>query len=89
MCLLVEPRIQEEHCGFDPCHGTLDQLYTLARVMEGARQFARPVHMCFVNLEKAYDHVPQGVLWGLLREYGVDGQISYLLFADDVVLLVL
>lgn len=29
--------------------------------------------MCFVYLEKAYDCVPQWVLWGLLQKYGVQG----------------
>ncbi|TWW64974.1 hypothetical protein D4764_22G0006210 [Takifugu flavidus] len=70
---IVEPRIQEEHCGFRPGCGTVDQLYTLSRVFEGAWEFAQPVHMCFVDLEKAFDHVPWGVLWGVLREYGVSG----------------
>ena len=42
----------------------------LLRVLEGTWEFAQPVHMCFVDLEKAYD---QGVLWGVLQEYGVAG----------------
>ncbi|TWW66954.1 hypothetical protein D4764_20G0009860 [Takifugu flavidus] len=72
---LVEPRIQEEQCCSRPGRGTVDQLYTLSRVFEGAWEFAQPVHMCFVDLEKAFDCVPRGVLWGVLREYGLSGPL--------------
>ncbi|CAM4611183.1 unnamed protein product [Leuciscus chuanchicus] len=72
---IVEPRIQEEQCGFRPGRGTLDQLYTLSRMLEGSWEFAQPVHMCFVDLEKAFDCVPCGGLWRVLREYGVRGPL--------------
>ncbi|KAK3559257.1 hypothetical protein QTP86_008827 [Hemibagrus guttatus] len=52
--------------------GTLDQLYTLHRVLEGSWEFAQPVHMCFVDLEKAFDC---GILWEVLWEYGVCGPL--------------
>uniref|UniRef100_A0A669BS49 Reverse transcriptase domain-containing protein n=1 Tax=Oreochromis niloticus TaxID=8128 RepID=A0A669BS49_ORENI len=70
---LVEPRIQEEQCGFRPGHGTQDQLFILSGLLESAWESAPPVCMCFVDLEKAFDRVLRGVLW----EYGVSGPLLW------------
>ncbi|KAK3518703.1 hypothetical protein QTP70_008587 [Hemibagrus guttatus] len=43
---LVEPRIQEEQCGFCPGRGTLDQLYTLHRVLERSWEFVPNQSTC-------------------------------------------
>ena len=32
---------------------------------------------CFVDLEKAYDGIPWGVLWGFLWDYGVSGPLIW------------
>ncbi|KAK3543028.1 hypothetical protein QTP70_008717 [Hemibagrus guttatus] len=88
---LVEPQIQEEQCGFRPSRGTLDQLYTLHRVVEGSWEFAQPVHMCFVD----WPHVSLVAFCGRISRcsQGLEGvrfgdhRISSLIFADDVVLL--
>ena len=43
--LIMESWIQEEKLGFLPSCETLDQLYTLIRVLEGAWEFSQPVNM--------------------------------------------
>ncbi|KAK3523553.1 hypothetical protein QTP70_002456 [Hemibagrus guttatus] len=78
---LVGPRIQEEQCGFRPSRGTLDQLYTLHRVLEGSWEFAQPMSLvAFCGRTSRRSQGLEGVRFG-------DHRISLLIFADDVVLL--
>lgn len=49
-----------------------ETLTTFARVPDGVWELAQAVAMCSVDLEKAVDWVPWGVLWGVLWDWGKD-----------------
>ncbi|KAI3353928.1 hypothetical protein L3Q82_005125 [Scortum barcoo] len=69
---IVDPRIQEEQCGFRPGRGTLDQLYTLHRVLEGLWDFVCPTspHVLCGSGE-GIRPCPSWYSVGVLHEYGV------------------
>ncbi|MGH2507006.1 MAG: reverse transcriptase domain-containing protein [Ktedonobacteraceae bacterium] len=84
---VVDHKIQEEQCGFRRGRGTTDQLFLLQQIVEKAWEFAQPVYISFVDLEKAYDRVDRRLMWEILEEYGVDrhliGAISSL-YSDSM-----
>lgn len=53
--LIVKPWIQELLFVFCPGGGMVDELFTFSCLLWGAWEFAVPVYMCLVNLEKAYE----------------------------------
>lgn len=57
---VVEPRIQEEQCGFHPGCGTEDQLFIFAQLCEGSWEYANPVYMLFVDLWEGLHDYTQG-----------------------------
>jgi hypothetical protein len=71
--------LMEEQCGFRPGRGTGDQLFTLRRVQELAREWRVPLHAAFIDLTKAFDSVNREVLWGVLRARGVDPKLLALI----------
>lgn len=58
----VKAQIHKEQCGFWTTGPALD----LHRFLEGSWESAHPVHPFFVDLETAFDHVPWGILGGVL-----------------------
>lgn len=53
----------------------VDQLFTFSGLLDAAWEFAVVVYTCFVDVEKAYERVPQVVLWGTQWEFGVPGPL--------------
>lgn len=60
--MIVEPRIKEERCRVHPGYGKSNLLLTLARILEGAWEYAHPVCMLFCRPK-------EGACLGFLRKY--------------------
>ena len=52
---------------------TTEQISTLQQIFEKSWEHPKDVYTCFVDIGNVYGRVPREKLWGVLREYGVDG----------------
>jgi hypothetical protein len=76
---VVDSQLLEEQAGFRANRSTIDQVFTLKIVMEKCREFNNPLHMCFIDIQKAYDSVNRELLWKICRHYGLTEKIVKLL----------
>ena len=63
--------LSEEQSGFRPNHSTTDMMFVIRRLQELARKKRIPLHVCFIDLAKAYDSVDQTFPWTVLVRFGV------------------
>ena len=67
----VKPRtdllLRESQCGFRSRRGCADHLFSVRTLMEKAREFHRPLYICFIDLQKAYDSINREALWSILQ----------------------
>eukprot|EP00249_Psilotum_nudum_P014414 c24809_g1_i1 orf=143-907(+) len=63
--------------GFRPKHCTIDHLITLRVLMEESRLKGQPLYCCFIDFKKAFDTVPQDVLWERLESIEVPEGIRH------------
>ena len=55
--------LPEEQCGFRPDRSNTDMMFVVRRLQEVGRKAGVSLHMCFVDLQKAYDTVDRTLLW--------------------------
>ena len=70
----VEPGLREEQYGFRAGRSTIELIFALRQLMEARWEDAKPMCITFLDLEKAYDHLPRSIVWECLsrREVGKD-----------------
>ena len=63
--------IGAEQFGIMLGRSTMDTVFSLRVIMEKYREGQKGLHMVFIDLEKAYDWLPQQEVWRCMREKGV------------------
>ena len=63
--------VLDEQSGFRPAHSTSDHLFSLNQLFSNAVEFREPLHVCFIDLRKAYDTVNRPALWTVLQKAGL------------------
>ena len=64
--------IEDSQFGFVPGRGTTDAIFVVRELQEKYLAANKRLYMALVDLEKAFDRVPQKVIWWALRKLGVD-----------------
>ena len=52
--------------------GTTEVIFIVRQLQEKQLAANKPLYMAFVDLEKAFDHVPRDVIWWAMRKLGID-----------------
>ena len=64
--------IDDSQFGFVPGRGTTDAIFFVRQLQEKYLAANKRLYMAFLDLEKAFDRVPQMVIWWALRKLGVE-----------------
>ena len=66
----------EEQARFRAGRSTIDDIFCLRQLIEEKMAVNQPLHLLFVDLEKAYDSVPLKNLWKTLEQYNSGKSIN-------------
>jgi hypothetical protein len=68
---ILETGIRKEQAGFRPNRSCADQINTLRIIIEQSLYFQSPLHLLFVDYQKAFDSVDRIWIWKALKERGL------------------
>ncbi|EYB89153.1 hypothetical protein Y032_0235g3182 [Ancylostoma ceylanicum] len=68
-------RLTTDQCGFVANCGATDAIHAESLVIEKHREKQKPLHLAFLNLEKAFNRVPHEIIWYALRCHGIPEEL--------------
>ncbi|MCG8432127.1 MAG: reverse transcriptase family protein, partial [Candidatus Omnitrophica bacterium] len=75
----IDPLLRKEQAGFRKGRGCVDQIFALRNIIEQCLEWNAPLHINFVDYQKAFDSIHRDSLWKILRTYGVPSKIVQLI----------
>ena len=75
----VKRELPDVQAGFRKGRGPRDQIANICWIMEKARVFQKNIYFCFIGYVKAFDCGDHNKLWKILKEVGIQDQLTCLL----------
>ena len=71
--------LPDVQAGFRKSRGTRDQIANISWIIKKTWAFQKNTYFCFIDYAKAFDCVDHDILWKILKEMGITGQLTCLL----------
>jgi len=71
--------IGDYQSGFRMGRSTIDHIFIITQIMEKYYEYARDLHMIFVDYKQAYDSITRKELWGSLAYSGIPKKLITLI----------
>ena len=71
--------LPDVQAGFRKDRETRDQISSIQRIIEKAREFQKNIYFCFIDYNKAFNCVDHNKLWKILKEMGIPEHLTCLL----------
>jgi len=75
----IEAALGENQYGFRKGLGTRDAIGSLRFLAERMIELGRPLYVCYIDYEKAFDRVPWQKLFSLLKQLKIEDKIISLI----------